>query len=94
MRGLIAWSVLAITALSLWWTTIKSRRILRAGLGRKLRKGEETSLTSWMQTSDATLARASQEFQRNPFERFLKVLVTLGIWRREIGTPNDDHIVS
>lgn len=61
MRGLIAWSVVAITVLSLWWTTVKARRILGESLGRKLRKGEETSLKSWMQASDASLEIAAHE---------------------------------
>ena len=91
MRGLIAWSVVAITALSLWWTTVKSRRILRESLGRKLRRGEETSLSSWMQASDASLSRAAKELDRNPFERFLRFLGTLGIWRGDIGTPPEDR---
>jgi hypothetical protein len=91
MRGLIAWGVLAVTALSLLWTTIKSRRILRAALGRDLRKGEETSLRSWMQASDASLHRASEELQRNPFDRFLRLLAAFGIWRGDIGSPTEDR---
>jgi hypothetical protein len=89
MRGLIAWCVLAVTALSLLWTTIKSRRILRGALGRKLRKGEETSLASWMQASDASIEQVTEEFRRNPFERFLDVVAAVGLWRREIGSPNE-----
>jgi hypothetical protein len=91
MRGLIAWTVVAVTALSLWWTTVKSRRILRESLGRKLRRGEETSLRSWMQASDASLARAAQELDRNPFDRFLRFLGTFGIWRGDIGAPPEDR---
>ncbi len=91
MRGLIAWGVLAVTALSLLWTTIKSRRILRAALGRNLRKGEETSLRSWMQASDASLHEASEELERNPFDRFLRFLAAFGIWRGDIGRPPEDR---
>jgi hypothetical protein len=84
MRSLIAWIVLGITALSLWWTTIKARRILRASLGRKLRTGEETSLRSWMQASDASLHEAAEQLERNPFERFLRFLAMFGIWRGDV----------
>ena len=48
MRGLIAWGILALTGLSLWWTTVKARRLLHRSLGRKLRKDEETSLAPWV----------------------------------------------
>jgi hypothetical protein len=91
MRGLIAWGVLAVTASSLWWTTVKSRRILRQSLGRDLRKDEETSLRSWMQASDASLHKAAEELERNPFDRFLRFLATFGIWRGDIGRPPDDR---
>ena len=40
---LITWGVVVVTALSLIWTTVKARRILRRALGRELRKGEENS---------------------------------------------------
>lgn len=83
MRGLIAWIVLAITALSLWWTTVKARRILGESLGRKLRKDEEMSLKSWMQASDVSLETAARELERNPFERFLRIVATLGIDREK-----------
>ena len=85
MRGLIAWSVVAITVLSLWWTTVRARRILGESLGRKLRKGEETSLKSWMQASDASLEIAAHELERNPFDRFLRILAKLGIWKGDLG---------
>ena len=85
MRGLIAWGVVAITVLSLWWTTVKARRILGESLGRKLRKGEETSLKSWMQASDVALETAARELERNPFERFLKILAKMGIWKGDLG---------
>ena len=74
----IALTLLVATLLSLSWTTIKARRILGRALGRKVRKGEETSLRSWMQASDNTLDAANRELDRNPFDRFLRFLRTLG----------------
>lgn len=91
MRGLIAWGVVAITALSLWWTTIKARRILGESFGRKLRKGEETSLTSWMQASEASLEIAAHELERNPVERLLRMLAKLGIWKGMLARPRRTH---
>ena len=49
MRAIVAWTVVALTLLSLWWTTFKSRRLMSRSLGRKLKAGEETSLRSWME---------------------------------------------
>lgn len=91
MRGLIAWGVVAISVLSLWWTTVKARRILGESLGRKLRKGEETSLKSWMQASDVSLEIAARELERNPFERFLKILAKMGIWKGDLGAAPVDR---
>ena len=88
---LITWAVVVVTALSLIWTTVKARRILRQALGRELRKGEENSLKSWMQASDVSLEAATTEFERNPFERFLRLLASLGIWRGDVGTPPEDR---
>ena len=90
MRALIGWTILAITVLSLWWTTVKARRILGRALGRKLRKGEETSLRSWMQAPDAALDTANRELERNPFDRFLRFLTSLGI-KEEMGAPPEDR---
>lgn len=91
MRGLIAGGIVAVSVLSLWWTTVKARRILGQSLGRKLRQGEETSLRSWMQVSDASLEIAAHELERNPFDRLLRAISTLGIWKGEIGTPPEDR---
>jgi hypothetical protein len=91
MRGLIAWIVVAITALSLWWTTVKARRILGESLGRKLRKDEELSLKSWMQASDVSLDLAARELERNPFERFLRILAKLGVWKGDLGAAPVDR---
>ena len=91
MRGLIAWTIVAITVLSLWWTTRKARALLRQGLGRELRDGEEMSLTSWMQASDASLETASRELDRDPFERCLRFLASLGL--RSPFRRQDDTIV-
>jgi hypothetical protein len=79
MRALIAWTVVAITVLSLWWTTRKARALLRQALGRELRDGEEMSLASWMQASDASLDTASKQLDRDPFERCLRFLGSLGL---------------
>ena len=83
MRALIGWGIVALTVLSLWWTTIKARRLLTRSLGRKLRKGEESSLKSWMQVSDAGLDAATRELDRNPFERVLRWLARLGVSDRD-----------
>jgi hypothetical protein len=91
MRGLIAWTVVAITVLSLWWTTRKARALLRQALGRELRDGEEMSLTSWMQASDASLENASRELDRDPFERCLRFFASLGLWSPF--RPQDDTTV-
>ena len=79
MRGLIAWTVVAVTVLSLWRTTRKTRALLRQALGRELRDGEEMSLTSWMQASDASLETACIELNRDLFERCLRCLASLGV---------------
>lgn len=81
MRGLIFWSVVGIGVLSLMWTTRVSRRILSKSLGRKLRQDEETSLRSWMSASDDALESAPRELERNPFERVLRALTAIGVWR-------------
>jgi hypothetical protein len=90
MRALIAWTVLAITVLSLWWTTIKARHLLGRALGRRLRKGEETSLRSWMQASDVALDHANQELDRNPFDRLLRLLATVG-FNHDPGTAPEER---
>ena len=86
MRALIGWTIIALTLLSLWWTTVKARRILGQALGRKLRKGEETSLRSWMEAPDAALDTAGRELERDPFERVLRFLTRLGI-KDDLGAP-------
>ena len=88
MRGLIAWTIVLISVLSLWWTTRKARALLREALGRDLRDGEEMSLTSWMQVSDASLETASRELDRDPFERCLRFFRLGSPFRRQ-----DDTIV-
>jgi hypothetical protein len=73
MRGLVVLVAIAIAALSLWWTTRTARRVLGDALGRKLRNGEETSLKSWMEASDLALERATEELDRDPFGRPLRL---------------------
>src|SRR5262245_3555374 len=91
MRALVVWTFLAITFLSLGRTTIKARRHLRRALGRKLRTGEENSLKSWMQVSDDALDAANRELERDPFDRILRFLTTLG-FKDDIGTPPKDRV--
>jgi hypothetical protein len=74
MRNIIGASVILLTLLSLAWTTWKARRILRSALGRKIRRGEEASITAWMNVPDETLDAASRELARDPFEKVLRVL--------------------
>jgi hypothetical protein len=90
MRALIGWTIVAITVLSLWWTTIKARRLLSRALGRRLRKGEETSLRSWMQASNAALDHANRELDRNPFDRLLRWLAALG-FKEDPGTAPEER---
>lgn len=94
MRGLIAWTIVAISVLSLWWTTRKARALLRQALGRDLGDGEEMSLKSWMQASDASLETAARELERDPFERCLRFLASLGFrWTNgHDGNPPDERI--
>lgn len=92
MRGLIAWTIVLITVLSLWWTTRKARALLRQALGREIRVDEEMSLTSWMQASDASLETASNELARDPFDRCLRFLASLG-WRWPFRARPEDTTV-
>ena len=87
MRGIVAWTVVALTLLSLWWTTFKSRRLMSRFLGRQLKTGEETSLRSWMDVPDAGLERATRELERNPFEWLVRWLNRLGLWKDDLGDP-------
>ena len=80
MRGLIAWTVVALLMLSVTWTTWKTRQILRKSLGRKLKSGEDSSLRTWMQLSDESLDNASRELERDPFDRVLRFLAKLRLW--------------
>ena len=64
MRAIVVSTVLALTLLSLWWTTFKSRQIMSRSLGRKLKAGEETSLRSWMEVPEAGLETATTELER------------------------------
>ncbi len=34
MRAIVAWTVVALTLLSLWWTTFKSRRLMSRSLSK------------------------------------------------------------
>ena len=87
MRAIVAWTVVALTMLSLWWTTFKSRRIMSRSLGRKLKAGEETSLRSWMEVPEAGLESATTELEHNPFERVVRWLTRMGIWKDDLGNP-------
>jgi len=71
MRGLVVVAIIAFLALSLAWTTWKSRQVLGRALGRKLRRGEETSIRSWMEVPSDALDSALRELDKNPFDRVL-----------------------
>ena len=91
MRALIGYTVIALTLLSLWWTTVKARRLLSRSLGRKIRKGEETSLRSWMEVSEAGLDTATRELERNPFERLMRFLRSIGM-KDPMDGPPSQHV--
>jgi len=92
MRALIAWTVVVITVLSLWWTTLKARALPRQALGREIREDEEMSIKSWMLASDESLETASKELERDPFERCLRFLASLG-WKWSSRARPEDTIV-
>jgi hypothetical protein len=71
MRGLFGLSILALVALSLGWTSWKSRRALRKSLGRDVRAGEDTSLRTWMSLPSESLEDAARELKDNPFQDVL-----------------------
>ena len=87
MRAIVVSTVLALTLLSLWWTTFKSRQIMSRSLGRKLKVGEETSLRSWMEVPESGLETATTELERNPFERIVGWLARMGIAKDDLGNP-------
>ena len=87
MRAIVVSTVLALTLLSLWWTTFKSRQIMSRSLGRKLKAGEETSLRSWMEVPEAGLETATTELERNPFERIVRWLARMGFAKDDLGNP-------
>jgi hypothetical protein len=71
MRGLVGLSILALVALSLAWTSWKTRRALRKSLGRDVRAGEDTSLRTWMNLPSESLDAAAKELEDNPFQNVL-----------------------
>jgi hypothetical protein len=71
MRGLVGLSILALVALSLAWTSWKTRRALRKSLGRDVRAGEDTSLRTWMSLPSKSLDDAARELEENPFQGVL-----------------------
>ena len=86
MRGLVGLSILALAALSLGWTSWKTRRALRKSLGRESRAGEDTSLRTWMSLPSDSLDAAAKEVDANPFQ---SVLDTMGS-KADMGRrPND-----
>ena len=87
MRAIVVSTVLALTLLSLWWTTFKSRQIMSRSLGRKLKAGEETSVRSWMEVPEAGLETATTELERNPFERIVRWLARMGFAKDDLGNP-------
>jgi hypothetical protein len=87
MRAIVVLTVLALTLLSLWWTTFKSRQIMGRSLGRKLKAGEETSLRSWMDVPEAGLETATTELERNPFDHIVRWLARMRIAKDDLGNP-------
>ena len=71
MRGVVGLTILALVALSLGWTSWKSRRALRKSLGRDVRAGEDTSLRTWMNLPSESLDAAAKELEDNPFNNVL-----------------------
>ena len=71
MRGLVPLSILALLALSLAWTSWKSRRALRKSLGRDVRAGEDTSLRTWMSLPSESLEEAARDLENNPIQGVL-----------------------
>jgi hypothetical protein len=71
MRGVVGLTILALVALSLGWTSWKSRRALRKSLGRDVRAGEDTSLRTWMSLPSKSLDDATKELEDNPFQNVL-----------------------
>ena len=94
MRAIIIYTIIALTFLSSWWTTVKSRGILRKSLGRKLRKSEETSLRSWMEVSDDNLDLARTELAKDPFHKILNLFQRLRFWNGRFGTPPEERPTS
>jgi hypothetical protein len=88
MRAIVGLTVVALTLLSLWWTTFKSRQIMSRSLGRRLKAGEETSLRSWMEVPEAGLETATTELERNPFQRIVRWFARMGIAKEDdLGNP-------
>ena len=71
MRGVVGLTILTLVALSLGWTSWKSRRALRKSLGREARAGEDTSLRTWMSLHSESLDDAARELEDNPFQNVL-----------------------
>ena len=86
MRGLVGLSILALVALSLGWTSWKTRSALRKSLGRSARAGEETSLRTWMSLPSESLDDAAKELENNPFQRVLDSMGSKADMGRK---PND-----
>ena len=64
----------ALLGFSVSWTRWKARRLLRDSLGRRLRRGEETSLKAWMIAQGPEVDTAGRYLEQNPFDRILKPL--------------------
>ena len=87
MRALIPLTVLALVALSLGWTSWKSRRALRKSLGRDVRAGEDTSLRTWMSLPSESLDAAARDLQGNPFQDVLDGMGAKADMGREPSDP-------
>jgi hypothetical protein len=86
MRGLVGLTILGLVALSLVWTSWKSRRALRKSLGRDVQAGEDTSLRTWMSLPTESLDGAARELENNPFQAVVDSMGSRGDFGRQ---PND-----
>ena len=66
--ALVGGFLFVMSVLSLGWTTWRTRGILRRSLGRTVRRGEDTSIKTWMTVSPTDLEAGLRELEQNPFE--------------------------
>jgi len=72
IKILVGFAFVALSFLSVWWTTRRTRKVLRNSLGRDLRRGEDASLTAWLNLSDDQLESAHIQLKRDPFSAIIE----------------------